>query len=139
MLPASATGGAGSARSVTMPKQAKRQGGLVYSTEDGAMCPGCRRPQARCACNDRSRPRAGGDGVVRLQRETKGRKGAGVTLITGLPLADADLAKLAKRLKSRCGVGGAVKDGVIELQGDQRDKLQPLLEAEGYRVKRAGG
>jgi len=122
-----------------MPKNAKRQGGLVYSTPGGAMCPGCRRPEQQCVCNDRSRPRAGGDGVVRLQRETKGRKGAGVTLITGLPLADADLARLAKALKSRCGVGGAVKDGVIELQGDQRDKLQPLLEAEGYRVKRAGG
>jgi len=90
-------------------------------------------------CKDRSRNRAGGDGVVRLRRETRGRKGAGVTLITGLPLADTDLAKLAKQLKSRCGVGGAVKDGVIELQGDQRHKLQPLLEAEGYRVKLAGG
>jgi len=122
-----------------MPKNAKRQGGLVFSTEGGPMCPGCRRPQGQCVCNDRSRPRAGGDGVVRLQRETKGRKGAGVTLITGLPLSDADLARLAKQLKSRCGVGGSVKDGVIELQGDQRDKLQPLLEADGYRVKRAGG
>lgn len=77
--------------------------------------------------------------MVRLSRQTKGRKGAGVTLITGLPLADAALATLAKQLKVRCGVGGAVKDGVIELQGDQRDKLAPLLEAEGYTVKRAGG
>jgi translation initiation factor 1 len=90
-------------------------------------------------CRDRSRPRHGGDGIVRLARETKGRKGAGVTLVTGLPLADPELAKLAKTLKSRCGVGGAVKDGVIELQGDQRTKLKPLLEADGYRVKLAGG
>jgi translation initiation factor 1 len=92
-----------------------------------------------CVCRDRSRPRDGGDGIVRLARETKGRKGAGVTLITGLPLSDSDLIRLAKSLKARCGVGGSVKDGVIELQGDQRDKLLPLLEAEGYRVKRAGG
>ncbi len=69
-----------------------RQSGLVYSTDSGRICPGCRRPQNECVCRDRSRPRHGGDGIVRLQRETKGRKGAGVTLVTGLPLADADLA-----------------------------------------------
>jgi translation initiation factor 1 len=117
----------------------KRGNQLVYSTEGGTMCPGCRRPRADCVCRDRSRPRGGGDGIVRLARETKGRKGAGVTLITGLPLADAELTRLARTLKARCGVGGAVKDGVIELQGDQRDKIQPLLEADGYQVKRAGG
>lgn len=116
-----------------------RSGGLVFSTEGGRTCPGCRRPLDACVCRDRSRPRQGGDGIVRLQRETKGRKGAGVTLVTGLPMSDAELVKLAKALKARCGVGGAVKDGVIELQGDQRDRLQPLLEAEGYQVKRAGG
>lgn len=116
-----------------------RTGSLVYSTDAGRICPGCRRPADACVCRDRSRPRHGSDGIVRLQRETKGRKGAGVTLVTGLPLSDADLDRLAKTLKSRCGVGGSVKDGVIELQGDQRDKLQPLLEAEGFQVKRAGG
>lgn len=119
----------------------KRRGGsgLVYSTEAGTFCPGCRRPKGQCVCRDRSRPRHGGDGVVRLLRETKGRKGAGVTLVTGLPLADDDLARLAKKLKSHCGVGGTVKDGMIELQGDQRDKALPLLTGEGYQVKRAGG
>jgi translation initiation factor 1 len=116
-----------------------RQGGLVYSTEGGRSCPGCRRPAAHCVCRDRSRPRGGSDGIVRLQRETKGRKGAGVTLVTGLPLADEALQALASRLKRRCGVGGAVKDGVIELQGDQRNVLKPLLEADGYQVKVAGG
>ena len=117
----------------------------MYSTDGGdrrspgRFCAGCRRPVDACVCRDRSRLRAGSDGVVRLQRETRGRKGAGVTSITGLPLSDADLNRLAKVLKSRCGVGGSVRDGVIELQGDQRDQLQPLLEAEGYKVKRAGG
>jgi translation initiation factor 1 len=111
----------------------------VYSTASGRICPGCRRPAVDCVCRDRSRPRDGGDGIVRLARETKGRKGAGVTLVRGLPLADAALTTLAKRLKTRCGVGGTVKDGVIELQGDQRDKLAPLLEAEGFTVRRAGG
>ncbi|MEQ8858900.1 MAG: translation initiation factor Sui1 [Pseudomonadales bacterium] len=119
--------------------KAKRQGGLVYSTDGGRRCPGCQRPLADCVCRDRSRPRSGGDGIVRLARETKGRKGAGVTLISGLPLADTALTQLARKLKARCGVGGAVKDGVIELQGDQRDKLVSMLEAEGYTVKRAGG
>jgi translation initiation factor 1 len=122
----------------------KAQGGLVYSTDTWRTCPGCRRPLAECVCNDRSRPRPGGagepgDGIVRIHRETKGRKGAGVTLVKGLPLSDAALAKLAKSLKSRCGVGGSVKDGVIELQGDQRDQVRELLEADGYRVKLAGG
>ena len=117
----------------------KTPGRLVYSTDKGRTCPGCLRPVAECACKDRSRPRAGGDGIVRLRRETKGRKGAGVTLVDGLPLSDADLAKLAKRLKSACGVGGTVSNGVIELQGDQRQKVQPLLEADGYTVKSAGG
>lgn len=116
---------------------ADKRGGLVYSTDGGTMCPGCLRPKDQCVCRDRSRPR--GDGVVRVSRETKGRKGAGVTLVTGLPLSDTDLKSLAKRLKARCGVGGSVKDGVIELQGDQRDKLLPLLDAQGFPAKRSGG
>lgn len=121
-----------------------RDSALVYSTSAGSMCPGCRRPAAECVCRDYSRPgnrdrEAGGDGIVRLSRQTKGRKGAGVTLITGLPMGDAALAALAKQLKASCGVGGAVRDRVIELQGDQRDRLAPLLQARGFTVKRAGG
>ena len=117
---------------------ATRKGGLVYSTDQGRMCPGCLRSEADCVCRDRSRPRSG-DGAVTVSRETKGRKGAGVTLITGLPLADPELAKLARTLKAKCGVGGSVKEGVVELQGDQRDKVQGLLAADGYTVKRSGG
>ncbi len=74
-----------------------------------------------------------------VSRETKGRKGAGVTLVRGLPLSDKDLSALAKKLKARCGVGGSIKDGVIELQGEQRDRLVQLLEEEGFRAKRSGG
>lgn len=118
---------------------ARRKGGLVYSTDKGRICPGCQRPQAECVCNDRSRPRAGGDGSVIVSRETKGRKGAGVTLIRGLPLSDKDLTALAKKLKARCGVGGSLKDGVIELQGEQRDRVVELLAGEGFPAKKSGG
>ena len=115
-----------------------RRGGLVYSTELGRTCPTCRRPLAACACPAEPEvPR--GDGIVRVARETKGRKGAGVTLVRGLPGDEALLKELAKRLKAACGVGGAVKEGVIELQGEQRQKIKPLLEAAGYVVKIAGG
>jgi len=76
---------------------------------------------------------------VIVSRETKGRKGAGATLITGLPLSDIELTRLSKTLKTKCGVGGTIKNGVIELQGDQRDKVIALLEAQGFQVKRAGG
>ena len=116
----------------------KKRGGLVYSTGVGRMCPGCLRPLADCVCRDKSRSRTGSGGVV-VSPETRGRKGAGVTLISGLPLSDADLVRLAKSLKSRCGVGGTVRNGVIELQGDQRSKVRTLLEAEGHTVKLSGG
>lgn len=80
-----------------------------------------------------------GDGVVRIQRQTSGRKGKGVCLITGVALDDAELTKLAAELKKKCGCGGAVKDGIIEIQGDKRDLLKSLLEAKGMKVKLAGG
>ncbi|MEA1081223.1 translation initiation factor Sui1 [Marinobacter qingdaonensis] len=117
---------------------AKRSaGGLVFSTEQGRMCPGCRQPVADCICGQPARPE--GDGIVRVSRETKGRKGKGVTLVTGIPLDDKELKAFAKVLKAKCGTGGTVKDGVVEIQGDQRDLLVPLLEAKGWTVKRSGG
>lgn len=112
-------------------------GGLVYSTDQGRMCPDCGHPKTDCQCRKPAGP--AGDGVVRVSRETKGRKGKGVTLVTGVPLQDNELKALAKVLKAKCGTGGTVKDGVIEIQGDQRDLLVPLLEAKGWQVKRAGG
>jgi translation initiation factor 1 len=80
-----------------------------------------------------------GDGVVRIGRETKGRKGAGVTIIRGLPLAGAALTELAGALKRKCGSGGTIRDGAIEIQGDHRPLLRAVLEKLGYRVKQAGG
>lgn len=77
--------------------------------------------------------------TVRVGRETKGRKGKGVTTVSDLPLDDEALRELATLLKGRCGTGGTVKDGRIEIQGDQRDRLTAELEKLGYRVKRAGG
>jgi protein-tyrosine phosphatase len=77
--------------------------------------------------------------VVRVGRETKGRRGKGVTTVSDVPLAEAELQELAATLKQKCGTGGTVKDGVIEIQGDQRDRLTAVLEELGYRVKRSGG
>ncbi len=115
----------------------RNQGGLVFSTEQGRMCPGCNQPVNDCTCRQFAQP--AGDGVVRVSRETKGRKGKGVTLITGVPMNTDELKAFAKVLKARCGVGGTVKDGVIEIQGDQRDMLVPLLQDKGWTVRRSGG
>lgn len=101
---------------------------MVYSTDSGRIDP---EPEPE------SVPQ--GDGIVRLQRETKGRKGKGVTLVTGLDKPQAELKAIAKKLKQQCGVGGSVKGYDIELQGDQRDSIETWLVSQGYRVKRAGG
>ena len=113
-------------------------GGLVYSTEQGRMCPVCRASVAQCICKMQKSVPAG-DGVVRVGRETKGRGGKGVTLVRGLALGDADLLVLAKQLKTQCGSGGTVKEGVIEIQGDHVEQVMASLQTRGHRVKRAGG
>lgn len=94
---------------------------------------------AQCRC--KTAVRRAGDGIVRVSRETAGRKGKGVTVIRGLPLDDAALARVAKQLKAACGSGGTVKDGVVEIQGDHLDKVLTWLKAqpEGWTVKRVGG
>jgi translation initiation factor 1 len=78
------------------------------------------------------------DGIVRIGRSTKGRRGKVVTTIAGVPLASDELAALAGELKRRCGTGGALKDDVIEIQGDHRDTLVADLERRGFEVKRVG-
>jgi len=113
-------------------------GGLVYSTEGGRMCPACCQPLAACTCAAQSAaPR--GDGIVRVSRETQGRGGKAVTVVRGVAGDAAALAALGKRLRTACGSGGTVKDGVLEVQGDHRDRVVELLNREGYTVKRAGG
>lgn len=113
-------------------------GGLVYSTEGGRMCPACRRPIAQCTCRSVTAAPSG-DGIVRVQRETKGRGGKAVTVARGVPLDAAALVKLGQELKAACGSGGTVKDGEIEVQGDHVEKVMALLQQRGLRVKRAGG
>ncbi len=121
-------------------KPQRSQGGLVYSTDSGRMCPDCRQPLAQCRCRQAHQAAwSVGDGVVRVSRETKGRGGKAVTVVKGVPLDAAALTELGKQLKAACGSGGTVKDGVIEVQGDHGDKLVALLQARGYTVKRAGG
>jgi len=112
--------------------------GLVYSTDSGRMCPQCRQPQAQCNCRLTVK-RPEGDGIVRVSRQTKGRAGKGVTLVKGMDLGDAALNVLGKQLKTACGSGGTVKDGVIEVQGDHVERVMDMLKALGHSVKRAGG
>jgi translation initiation factor 1 len=115
-----------------------KNAGLVYSTDSGRTCPGCGHPVRQCCCSkEASRPK--GNGVVRVSRQTKGRKGAGVCLISGLPLDDEGLKKLAQQLKKKCGSGGTIKDGIIEIQGDHREALVDMLVQLGYAAKLAGG
>ncbi len=101
---------------------------IVFSTDQGRI-----RPEKK----KQSAPK--GDGIVRVGRETKGRKGKGMTVVTGVPLHPEGLRDLAKKLKQKCGTGGTVKDGKIEIQGDHRDLLVAELQALGYAVKRSGG
>ena len=112
---------------------------IVYRSGVGRICPGCQRPLAECACKDaRGRPARPDAGQVRVARATQGRGGKVVSVITGLALADAELATLATELKQRCGSGGTVRDGVIEIQGEHRDTLVAELIRRGYAARRAG-
>ena len=110
---------------------------VVYSSEQGRICPGCGNPFNQCTC--RKQTSLSGDGNVRVSRETKGRKGKGVTLIKGLDMGAATLALMSKNLKVMCGSGGTVKGGVIEIQGDHIERILTYLKKQGVRAKRTGG
>ncbi|MEO1366444.1 MAG: stress response translation initiation inhibitor YciH [Acidobacteriota bacterium] len=119
---------------------------LVYSTDPKTTES---RPQPQGSGKKGGRKKGGGnlkappgfpsDGIVRVWRQTSGRKGKGVTMVTGLGLGPAELAKLAGELKKACGSGGTVKAGTIEIQGDHRDRIIEDLRGRGLRVKKAGG
>lgn len=110
---------------------------LVYSTDGGRTCPACRQPLAQCTCQSKSAFL--GNGVVRVSRETKGRGGKSVTLVKGLALDAEALAVLGKQLRTACGTGGTVKDGVIEVQGDHCERVMEALRKHGHAPKRTGG
>jgi translation initiation factor 1 len=107
----------------------------VYSTESGRVCPNCGRPEAQCSCKKKS-TLTRGNGVVRVQLESKGRAGKTVSRVTGLALDEEGLKQLAGELKRVCGSGGTVKAGVIEIQGDHRDTLVEALKKQGIKAKR---
>jgi translation initiation factor 1 len=111
---------------------------LVYSTGIGSLCPNCRRAVRECVC-PKGTPGAAGPVKIRVGRETAGRAGKGVTTVTGLPMTAADIEALATRLKKRCGSGGTVRDGVIEIQGDHRDTIVAELVRAGWPAKKSGG
>ena len=112
---------------------------IVYTTGIGERCPNCQRPIRECVCKRGTPGKTSSDGTVRVSRETQGRKGKGVTVIAGLGLPPNELATLATELKKRCGSGGSVENGRIEIQGDHRDRLVEELTRRGWKAKRAGG
>jgi len=115
---------------------------LVYSTETGRICFACQKPISKCTCKkkqSRSQTNITYDGIIRIQREVKGRNGKTVTTVSGFQINVDELKILATELKRRCGTGGSVKDGVIIIQGDHRDTLNTELRNRGYKAKIAGG
>lgn len=118
---------------------AEKKHPTVYSTDIGRLCPDCGRAKSVCQCRKKTAVAGGSGGGIRVGRETKGRKGKGVTVISGLPLSAVALETLAAELKKRCGCGGTVRDGKIEIQGEHREVLLQELAKRGYVAKRSGG
>ena len=115
---------------------------LVYSTKMGKICPSCQKPVLGCICKKKkttSQTTGKYDGIIRVQREVKGRKGKTVTIVSGFQINIVDLKDLATQLKRRCGTGGSVKDDVIIIQGDHRNTLITELKNRGFKAKVVGG
>ena len=115
---------------------------LVYSTDTGRICPSCQKPVLKCSCKKKTpsiQSHIKADGIIRVQREVKGRKGKTVTTVTGFRIPDDELKRLATQLKRRCGTGGSVKNGLIIIQGDHRSTLVRELKDRGFKAKVAGG
>lgn len=111
---------------------------LVYSTDQGRLCPDCQQAINLCRCHQLNNAILG-DGRVRIQKERQGRAGKPVLVVAGLPLTESQLKLLTTELKKKLGCGGAYKDGKIELQGEKPDNLKTLLEQKGFQVKLVGG
>jgi translation initiation factor 1 len=111
---------------------------LVYSTDHGRTCPGCRQPLEACICKA-TKPIPAGDGIVRVSREKQGRGGKTVTVVRGLTQDAMTLTTTGKQRRAVCGAGGTAKDGVIEVQGDHVERVMAWLTKAGHRVRRAGG
>lgn len=119
---------------------------VVYDTAVGRICPNCHRSVKQCVCKQKSpsKPKSiksppKNDGIVRVSRDRRNRRGKTVTVITGVPGNDEIVNELTATLKKLCGSGGTVKDGIIEIQGDHRDLIVSKLAELGHRVKLAGG
>jgi translation initiation factor 1 len=118
------------ARKPVPSKAVKRDSRVVYSTTDGDL---------RKARDPKLKERRADGDRVKVRREVAGRRGKAVTTVSGVPVDDAELKELAGKLKKRCGVGGSVRGGVIEIQGDHRDVVVEILKADGYTPVLAGG
>ncbi len=115
---------------------------LVYSTGSGRICPDCGKNAQKCSCKRKKAKLQSNihfDEIIRIRRETKGHKGKTVTSITGFQENTDDLKQIAKKLKTSCGTGGSIKDGIIIIQGDHRQAIQSELQKQGFKVKLAGG
>lgn len=116
----------------------KKDERLVYSTDMGRICPECQHAVEKCECSKQlNQPKS--DGVVRVRRESKGRKGKVVTVVEGVPLPLEEVRELGRTLKALCGTGGTIKEFDIEIQGDKRELIIQELKKRGYTVKLSGG
>lgn len=117
----------------------KKNTTLVYSTDKGRLCPRCSQAIAQCHCAALEAGKKAGDGNVKVRLDSKGRNGKSVTLVEGLAMTLPEIEALTKTLKARCGSGGSVKNGAIEIQGDHRPLVISFLLSKGIKCKQAGG